>query len=551
MGKANKPARIGDGYEFVHGTEVAGIIASNDKLTGVAPHAHILSVRAFGRTGRRAPTSGTTFDILDGIEWAVKHQARVVNMSFAGPADPDLQREVSAGTNRRVVFIAAVGNEGQAAEPFYPAAYDDVIAVTATDQSDAIFRNASRCTKVCVAAPGVDILSATPGDRYGTDSGTSMAAAHVSGVAALLLDANPALEPQSVRELLVKTARHVNLAAPGETSIAGVVDAYATLTAATAARQSAEGESPVIERRSVSGSDDSAGPLVPDPDPAPSAAPVEANPTGTIKPVAVPVSLSTGTTTDAELAKKEDVLWQVKKNGLISYEQFQRQIRDLEAARTEFVTKCPPAPHTPGIVRAEFKDNDRDRAVTAIADYGLKAKVYDALGMATITVPVGQEWFWVDVLRASGVFTHAERDDYYCPKSFDAQVPIGDEHPDVSLTTPTTSIRPQGGLQSVIGLLKQEYPNQIQITEQYKNLAIIEIDGLRGKVLSGHNYWERLQIHLVLVEPGVAEAMVEGYYAPGIGASPPATSAYESMEKDYYEDLIRFTKRTFANLQQQ
>jgi len=77
------------------------------------------------------------------------------------------------------------------------------------------------------------------------------------------------------------------------------------------------------------------------------------------------------------------------------------------------------------------------------------------------------------------------------------------------------------------------------------------LSGLRGDVLSGHNYWERLHIHLALVEPSVAEAMVEGYYAPGIGATPPATSAYESMEKDYYEDLIRFTNRTFANLQPQ
>jgi subtilisin family serine protease len=546
MGKANKPARIIDGYEFVHGTEVAGIIASNDKLTGVAPHAHILSVRAFGRTGRRAPTSGTTYDILDGIEWAVKNQARVVNMSFAGPADPDLQREVSAGANRRVVFIAAVGNEGQASEPLYPAAYADVIAVTATDQSDAIFRDASRCTTICVAAPGVDILSATPGDRYGTDSGTSMAAAHVSGVAALLLDANPALEPNSVRELLVKTARHLNRSAPGETSIAGIVDAYATLKAATGAPQTVENESPVIERRSVSRFDAAADSLGHDPEPVRSAPPIDANPTG---PDAQLDSPSTRTATDADLAKKEDILWQLKKDGLISYDQFQRQLEDLDAARKEFVTKCPPAPHRPGVVKAEFKDNDRDRAVTAIGDYGLTAKFYDSLGLATITVPIGQEWFWVDVLRASGVFTRAERDDYYCAKSIDTQLPLGDEHPDVSLAAPTANVRPGADLQSVIDLLKKKYP-QIQVFKpQYKNLAKIEIDGLRGDVLKGHNYWERLQIHLVLVKPGVAEAMVEGYYAPGVGRSPPATSAYESMEKDYSEDLSRFTKLTFANLQ--
>ncbi len=73
------------------------------------------------------------------------------------------------------------------------------------------------------------------------------------------------------------------------------------------------------------------------------------------------------------------------------------------------------------------------------------------------------------------MFTRAERVDYYCPKSIDAQVPIGDEHPDVSLAAPTASIRPQSGLQSVIGLLKQKYPNQIQVTVQFKSFATIEI----------------------------------------------------------------------------
>ncbi len=67
----------------------------------------------------------------------------------------------------------------------------------------------------------------------------------------------------------------------------------------------------------------------------------------------------------------------------------------------------------------------------------------------------------------------------------------------------------------------------------------------------GHNYWERLEIHLVLIKPGEIEAMVEGSYATGVGDSPPATSAYQSMEKDYFSDISRFTKLTFANLQSQ
>ena len=64
---------------------------------------------------------GTTYDLLIGTDWAVQHKARVVNMSFAGPPDPYLSRAVSAGTRRRVIFIAAVGNEGKAASlPILP-----------------------------------------------------------------------------------------------------------------------------------------------------------------------------------------------------------------------------------------------------------------------------------------------------------------------------------------------------------------------------------------------------------------------------------------------
>jgi subtilisin family serine protease len=110
---------------MVHGTEVAGNIASHAALTGVAPQAHLLAVRAFAKGGGKTAVLGTTYDILAGTEWAVKHKARVVNMSFAGPRDPDLSREVAEGTRRSVIFVAAVGNEGKAAKPSYPAAYDN------------------------------------------------------------------------------------------------------------------------------------------------------------------------------------------------------------------------------------------------------------------------------------------------------------------------------------------------------------------------------------------------------------------------------------------
>jgi subtilisin family serine protease len=116
----------------------------------------------------------------------------------------------------------------QVGKALYPAADENVIAVTATDQSDGIFRDANRCPASCVAAPGVDVLVAEPGAAYGFLSGTSMAAAHVSGVAALLLDVMPNLDPKAVRNLLFKTARRLN-SGEHEKVVAGIVDAYQAL----------------------------------------------------------------------------------------------------------------------------------------------------------------------------------------------------------------------------------------------------------------------------------------------------------------------------------
>ncbi len=222
------------GEPAVHGTAVAGIIAAHTELTGVAPQARILAVRAFGGTDAKVATRGTTYDILPGIEWSELHGARIVNMSFAGPPDPALSRELADGAHRGVIFIAAVGNEGRSAKPLYPAADENVIAVTATDRSDGVFIDANHCPATCLAAPGVDVLVAEPGDAYGFLSGTSMAAAHISGVVALLLDAKPDLDLKAIRGLLFKTAKHLNPGDPDQASVAGIVDAFESLKAVSA-----------------------------------------------------------------------------------------------------------------------------------------------------------------------------------------------------------------------------------------------------------------------------------------------------------------------------
>ncbi len=213
----------------LHGTAIAGIVGARAELTGVAPGASVLGVRAFSSEAK-GPAQSYTLAILKGLDWAVLNGARVVNMSFAGPNDPLLGQAIAAAIKRGVVVVAAAGNGGPVAKPAYPAAFPNVIAVTATDNADATFKSANRGTYIAVAAPGVDIIAAAPKGAYDISSGTSMAAAHVSGIAALMLEKNPKLSPEDVRWALAQSARKVS----GSTSTdvgAGIVDAAAALGA--------------------------------------------------------------------------------------------------------------------------------------------------------------------------------------------------------------------------------------------------------------------------------------------------------------------------------
>ena len=129
---------------------------------------------------------------------------------------------------RGIVAVAAAGNGGPDAKPAYPAAFADVIAVTATDSGDATFKSANHGSYIAVAAPGVDIISAAPNGAYDIASGTSMAAAHVSGIAALLLEKNPKLSPAGVRDAIAQSARK-EPGRPADELGAGIADAAAAV----------------------------------------------------------------------------------------------------------------------------------------------------------------------------------------------------------------------------------------------------------------------------------------------------------------------------------
>ena len=142
-----------------HGAAIAGAIAANSKLVGVAPKVRLLAVRAFSGAGERAQS--TTFNILKGII-GPRRKTRIINMSFAGPADPMLRQMLAIANGRGIVLIAAVGNAGPKSPPLYPGADADVIGVTATDADDKLMPQANRGPQVAVAAPGVEILAAAP-----------------------------------------------------------------------------------------------------------------------------------------------------------------------------------------------------------------------------------------------------------------------------------------------------------------------------------------------------------------------------------------------------
>ncbi|MFM1815448.1 MAG: hypothetical protein RLZ98_2143 [Pseudomonadota bacterium] len=212
-----------------HGTSVAGIISGRGLVRGIAPQSEIFSVRAFAPGTSGGPRLATSYILLRGIDWSVAENARVLNLSFAGPRDPLMQKAVKAAAGKNALMVAAAGNGGSKAAPAYPAAYEEVIAVTATDTTDKLYEKANRGTYIAIASPGVDILAPTTKGGHGMQSGTSFAAAHISGVLALMIEREPNLTEARARDVLAATAR--DLGPPGRDALfgAGEVNAYEAL----------------------------------------------------------------------------------------------------------------------------------------------------------------------------------------------------------------------------------------------------------------------------------------------------------------------------------
>jgi thermitase len=215
-----------------HGTGVAGVAAaSSNNSIGVASVAwlnNILPVKIFNSTGT------TTCSAVDnGIIWAADNGASVINMSFSGTSECSGESSaISYAWNKGAVLVAAAGNSSSST-PNYPAAYTNVLAVSATSSSDQFLSSSDFGNWISVAAPGCGIYTTLNTGGYGGSCGTSVAAPVVSGVAALVMSANLGLTNAQVNSIIEQSADDLGTPGYDEYYGWGRVNAYKAVLAAT------------------------------------------------------------------------------------------------------------------------------------------------------------------------------------------------------------------------------------------------------------------------------------------------------------------------------
>ena len=169
-----------------HGTVIASLLVGESKqLVPLLPKGKVYSAQVFYQQSDYAQ-GATLSAIISGINWLLEQNVTVINMSLAGPDNQILHSVLNAAIAKGAIVIAAAGNEGPAAPPMYPAAYQDVIAVSAIDKNQQAYRWSNRGDYVDYSALGVNVLTAKSGQRIGRESGTSIAAPQVTAAIACL-----------------------------------------------------------------------------------------------------------------------------------------------------------------------------------------------------------------------------------------------------------------------------------------------------------------------------------------------------------------------------
>lgn len=217
-----------------HGTRVAGIIAARPAegtgFVGLAPEATIIPVKQNDADG-----DGTAETLAEAIRYAIRVKADVINISQdtanAVAPDPDLKRAVDEALARQIVVVASAGNDGLDGndKPTYPASYDGVLAVAASDRNNERASFSQSGEFVGVAAPGVDIISTVPKGGHCSDNGTSFSAPYVAGVAALIKAKHPHWTAREIGAQIEQTAER-SVAGHDRLVGWGVVDPVRALT---------------------------------------------------------------------------------------------------------------------------------------------------------------------------------------------------------------------------------------------------------------------------------------------------------------------------------
>ncbi|WP_062061768.1 S8 family serine peptidase [Cellvibrio sp. OA-2007] len=200
-----------------HGTAVAGLLVGGGELQALLPNATLYAASVFYPRNQYAQ-GATMMDLVRALNWLAGEKVSAINMSLAGPDNQILRTVIARIAAHNIALIAAAGNEGPAAPPMYPAAYADVIAVTAVDRAQKIYRWANRGDHIDFAALGVSVKTARSDGGFGRETGTSIATPLVSAfVVCEVAQANNSVS--NARAALSKTA--IDLGAPGRDPMFG------------------------------------------------------------------------------------------------------------------------------------------------------------------------------------------------------------------------------------------------------------------------------------------------------------------------------------------
>lgn len=176
---------------MLHGTTVAGVLISQNPYIGIAPSSKLYAIGAFKPVGNSEKNIlGASSDVAKAIDACVQHKVDIINLSFTGSKDALVEKMIRRAIAKGIVIVAAAGNGGNWGSTIYPALIPGVLATTAVDENQNLFKMADKGNFIDYSAPGVNVLTIAPNGKYKLVTGTSIASAHLSGIVALLLSQN-------------------------------------------------------------------------------------------------------------------------------------------------------------------------------------------------------------------------------------------------------------------------------------------------------------------------------------------------------------------------